>query len=96
MSTALASVLQAEGCARGPGPKSFPQSPALACPTSPLVLAAVAGAGFALVLFALITVEVPYELIWMVVFQLAASNRRLLDTLRALVMPVAQYPRLLP
>ena len=65
-------------------------------PTLPLVLAAIAGSVFALVLFALITVEVPHQLVWVVVVQVAASNWRLVRTGRALAMFVAPYPRLLP
>lgn len=66
------------------------------CPTSPLVLAAIAGSIFALVSFALITVEVPHELVWVMVLRLAPSNLRLLNTLWTLPMLVAPYPRLLP
>lgn len=63
---------------------------------SPLVLAGVTGAIFALVLFSLITVTVPCELFWLAVLQLTLGNARLIRTCRALAtVRVAPYPRLM-
>ena len=96
MSTAPQTALPGNGClGHVPSVTATPLL-RLRCSSSPLVLAAIAGAVFALVLFALITVRVPHELVWVVVLQLAASNRRLLRTGLALAAFVAPYPRLLP
>ena len=92
MSTALTSVLQSDGRAPAYVP-SVRRWPGVVCPT-PLVLAAVAGAIFALVLFALVTMDVPSGFVWVPVLQVAAGSRRLLEKGRDLAMYVAPPARL--
>ena len=95
MSIALASAPQAGTCATTLVPSSA-RWRALAGPASPLVLAAVAGAVFALVLFSLATINVPYEFICVLVVQLVSGNRRLLTRSRDLAMLLALHMKLLP
>jgi hypothetical protein len=93
MSMALASALQAGSRATTPVPSSAGARP-LACPASPLVLAAVAGAVLALVLFSLVTLSVPDQMICVLVVQLGWSgNVRLLARSRGLAMLVAPLAR---
>lgn len=85
MSLSLASTFQAGISATTPA-STGAHGGALACPASPLVLAAVAGSAFALVLFSLLTLNIPYEWICILVVQLVSCNRRLLAGNRHLVM----------
>lgn len=92
MSIALASALQAGTRAIKEAPSSA-GARALECPASPLVLAAVAGAVLALVLFSLVTLSVPYQLICILVVQLVSRNGRLLARTRDLAMLVVPLVR---
>ena len=86
MSIAVACAHHAEGSGHVSPPSA----------ATPLVLAAVAGGVFALVLFSLITVGAPSEFLWVLVLQLAAGNRRVLEKGRDRVRLVPLHAGLLP
>lgn len=71
------------------------QRPALHGAASPLVLAAVTGAIFALVTFSVVTLNVPRDLLGLAILHVTLGSARLIRTCRALVMRTPAYPRLL-
>lgn len=94
------SIVRASGSNRGicvtcasPGGSDLACVRALACPASSLAIASVAGAFFALVLFSLVTLNVPYELICILLVQLISGNGRMLARSRQLAMLVAPLVR---
>ena len=74
MSIVLAGTLQPGTCVTCAAPPALVR--ALACPASPLVRAAVAGAFFALVLFLLTAINVPREFVCMLAVPFARVRRQ--------------------
>lgn len=94
MSAAASAVDTGGGAALRPSVAAGSARWALRGAASPLVLAAVIGASFALVLFSLVMVGVPRELFWLAVLQVTLGGAQPIKTCRALVMRGAPFPRL--